>query len=147
MTRRDLLEQYRLLVIDIKILEKQSNFLQGFIGGPRPLRGVQLTGMPRGTNDPVAAIMQRKDVDDTLAQLEKKQGELVSLVREFEVIVDAIEDRRLQIIIRCYFGLGWTDEQIADQLELSRQHVNRLRLAYLDDLDGGNGNGRTTETE
>jgi DNA-directed RNA polymerase specialized sigma subunit len=103
--------------------------------------------MPRGTNDPVAAIMQRRDVDDTLAQLERKQGELVALVREFEVIVDAIEDRRLQIIIRCYFGLGWTDEQIADQLELSRQHVNRLRLAYLEDLDGGNGNGRTTETE
>ena len=47
MTKRELLENYRVLVMKIKTLEKQSAFLNQYIGGPRPLRGVQLTGMPR----------------------------------------------------------------------------------------------------
>ena len=56
------------------------------------------------------------------------------MIDEFEQIMDGIEDRRLRIIVRNYYALGWTDERIAEQLELSRQHVNRLRTAYLDEL-------------
>ena len=139
MTKRELLEQYRLLVIDIKVLDKQSAFLDGFIGGPRPIRGVQLTGMPRGTNDPVAAMIQREDVDETIIKLDERAEELRGLVGEVERIIDDIPDRRTQIIIRAYYATGWTDELIADQLELSRQHVNRLRLAYLEELDREDG--------
>ena len=58
MTKRELLENYRLLVIEIESLERQSKFLNQFIGGPRPIRAVQLTGMPHGTNDPEAAAME-----------------------------------------------------------------------------------------
>ena len=47
MTKRELLENYRMLVIEIDTLERQSKFLNQFIGGPRPLHGMQLTGMPR----------------------------------------------------------------------------------------------------
>lgn len=135
MTKRELLENYRYIVIEIETLERQSKFLNNFIGGPKPLHGVQLTGMPRGTNDPEAAILQRADTDEILDKIESKCAELRDLFEDFEEIMDAIEDRRLSIIIRDYYALGWTDERIGDQLELSRQHINRLRMAYIDALE------------
>ena len=134
MTKRELLENYRLLVIEIETLERQSKFLNQFIGGPRPVHAIQLTGMPRGTNDPEAAMLQRADTDEVLDKLEKKCAELRELVGEFEVIMDGIKDRRLQVIVRDYYALGWTDERIGDQLEITRQHVNRLRTAYIEEL-------------
>ena len=134
MTKRELLEGYRLLVIEIETLERQSKFLNQFIGGPRPVHAIQLTGMPQGTNDPEAAMLQRADTDEVLDKLEKKCAELRELVCEFEVIMDGIKDRRLQVIVRDYYALGWTDERIGDQLEITRQHVNRLRTAYIEEL-------------
>ena len=134
MTKRELLENYRDIVIEIETLERQSKFLNQFIGGPRPIHAVQLTGMPRGTNNPEAAMLQRKDTDEVLDQIEAKCRELSGMVREFELVMDKIDDRRLRIIVRNYYALGWTDERIGEQLELSRQHVNRLRTAYIEGL-------------
>ena len=134
MTKRELLENYRMLVIEIDTLERQSKFLNQFIGGPRPVHAVQLTGMPRGTNDPEAAILQCEDTDDVLDKIEERCRELRPLLEEFERIMDAIDDRRLQIIIRDYYALGWSDERIGEHVDLSRQHVNRLRTAYLEGL-------------
>ena len=134
MTKRELLENYRDIVIEIETLERQSKFLNQFIGGPKPVHAIQYTGMPHGTNDPEAAILQRNDTDDVLDKIEAKCQELRELVEEFENVMDKIDDRRLRIIVRNYYGLGWTDERIGDQLELSRQHVNRLRTAYLEGL-------------
>lgn len=134
MTKRELLENYRMLVIEIDTLERQSNFLNQFIGGPRPVHGVQLTGMPRGTNDPEAALLQREDTDDVLDKIEERCRELRPLLDEFERIMNAIEDRRLRIIIRDYYALGWSEERTGEHVGLSRQHVNRLRTAYLEGL-------------
>ena len=134
MTKRELLENYRDIVIEIETLERQSKFLNQFMGGPKPVHAVSLTGMPHGTNDPEAAMLQRKDTDDVLDKIEIKCQELRDMVDAFELILDAIDDRRLRIIVRNYYALGWTDEKIGEQLELSRQHVNRLRTAYLEGL-------------
>ena len=98
------------------------------------MKSIQLTGMPRGTNDPEAAFLQREDTNEVLDKIEAKCTELRDMVDAFEQIMDKIEDRRLRIIIRNYYALGWTDERIAEQLELSRQHVNRLRTAYIEQL-------------
>ena len=132
MTRRELLENYRYIVIEIETLERQSKFLNQFIGGPRPVRSPQLTGMPRGTNNPEAALLQREDTDEVIEKIEAKYAELKEMVNDFEIIMDAIDDPRLRIIVRNYYALGWTDDQIGEQLELSRQHVNRLRTAYIE---------------
>ena len=134
MTKRELLESYRMLVIEIDTLEHQSKFLNQFIGGPRPVRSPQLTGMPRGTNEPEAAILQREDTDDVLDKIEERCRELRPLLEEFERIMDAIEDRRLRVIIRDYYALGWSEERTGEHVGLSRQHVNRLRTAYLEGL-------------
>ena len=71
------------------------------------------------------------DVKRRGRELLAKRPELRSMVDEFEKIMDSIQDRRLRIIVRNYYALGWTDERIGDQLGLSRQHVNRLRTAYV----------------
>lgn len=134
MTKRELLENYRDIVIEIETLERQSKFLNQFIGGPRPVHAVQLTGMPRGTNDPEAALIQRQDTDEVLDKIEAKCAELRGMVDRFEMIMDAIDDRRLRIIVRNYYALGWSDEMIGVQLDLSRQHVNRLRTQYIETI-------------
>ena len=135
MKKRELLENYRDIVIEIETLERQSKFLNQFIGGPRPVHGTVLTGMPRGTNDPEAAILQRDDDAEVINKIEAKCAELREMVDEFEHIMDAIDDRRLRIIVRNYYALGWTDDRIGRQLELTQQHVNRLRTAYIESLN------------
>jgi DNA-directed RNA polymerase specialized sigma24 family protein len=134
MSTRELLENYRMTVIEIDTLERQSRFLNQYIGGPTPVRSARITGMPRGTNDSVSALLQRADDDDAIHKLERRCAELREMVDEFERVMDSIHDKRLQIIIRDYYALGWSEEEIADYMELSRQHVNRLRLGFLREL-------------
>ena len=135
MTKRELLENYRNLVIDINMMEQRLSFLSKYIGGPKPVHAVQLTGMPRGTNDPEAAIFQQQDTDsEILDKIEQRMDETRRLTARFEVILEDIEDRRLRNIIQAYYGLGHSEEQIGEEIGISRQHVNRLRTAYIDQL-------------
>ena len=147
MTRKqEILADYRLIVMEIEILEKQSKFLNKYIGGPRPLRGVQLTGMPRGTNDPEAAMLQQVEEDDPVYHIEELQKELGHMVLEYNQIINEIKDRRLSIIVQMYYGLGWTDDRIAayftdnnDENDngrrmMARQTVQKLRSDFFNSL-------------
>ena len=135
MTRRELLENYRDIVIEIKTLERQSAFLKDFLGGPRPVRSVQLTGMPRGTNEPEYAILQRADFDDAIYMLEEKENELRGLLIEFEHIVETIQDSNDRNIIRNYYALGWTDKQIGEALSFDKSTVWKRRKKIIMSLD------------
>ena len=136
MTRRELLENYRNMVIEINMMEQRLSFLSKYIGGPRPIRSVQITGMPHGTNEPEAALMQQEDTDaEILDKIEQRMMETRRLTAKFEIILEEIEDRRLRNIVQAYYGLGHSEEQIGEQIGISRQHVNRLRTAYIDALD------------
>ena len=135
MTRKqEILTDYRLIVMEIETLERQSKFLNKYIGGPRPVRSPQLTGMPRGTNDPEAAMLQTIEEEDPVYHLEELCKELKDIVLEFETVVNEIKDKRLFIIVRNYYALGWTDERIAENMELSRQTVQKLRADYFNSL-------------
>ena len=136
MTKRELLENYRNLVIDINMMEQRLEFLSRYIGGPRPVRAVQLTGMPHGTNNPEAAMMQQQDTDsEILDKLEQRMDETRRLTARFEIILEEIEDRRLRNIVQAYYGLGHSEEQIGEEIGISRQHVNRLRTAFIESVD------------
>lgn len=132
--KQEILKDYRLIVMEIETLERQSKFLNKYIGGPKPVRSVQLTGMPRGTNDPEAAMLQQVEEDDPLLHIEELSRELRRMTVEFEQIVNEIKDRRLFIVVRNYYGLGWTDERIAEHMELSRQTVQQIRADYFNSL-------------
>ena len=135
MTKRELLENYRNLVIDINMMEMRLSFLSKYIGGPKPVRSVQLTGMPHGTNDPEAAMIQQQDTDsEILEKIEQRMDETRRLTMRFETILEEIADRRLRNIVQAYYGLGHSEEQIGEEIGISRQHVNRLRTAYIEGL-------------
>lgn len=143
MTReQEILTDYRLIVMEIETLERQSKFLNKYIGGPKPVRSPQLTGMPRGTNDPEAAMLQQIEEDDPLYRIEELSEELRGMVAEFEAIVNKIQDRRLFVIVRNYYGLGWTDEKIAEYFDgddngrrmMARQTVQKIRSDYFNSL-------------
>ena len=131
---QEILTDYRLIVMEIETLERQSKFLNRYIGGPRPVRSPQLTGMPRGTNDPEAAMIQTVEENDPLFRIEELSNDLREMMLEFETIVNRIKDRRLFIIVRNYYALGWTDERIAENMELSRQTVQKVRSDYFNSL-------------
>lgn len=139
---QEILMDYRLIVMEIETLERQSEFLNKYIGGPKPVRSPQLTGMPRGTNDPEAAMLQTIEEDDPLFRIEELREELRGMVAEFEAIVNKIKDRRLFVIIRNYYGLGWTDEKIAEYFDgddngrrmMARQTVQKIRSDYFNSL-------------
>ena len=135
MTKRELLESYRLLVIEINSLEKQSAFLNQYIGGPRPVRSVRLTGMPRGTNEPEAAMMQRADCDDAIFTLERKCEELRDLLSEFEKVIEAVTDQYDRIILRNYYALGWTDRRIGEEIGFDKSTVWKRRTKAISELD------------
>lgn len=135
MTKREMLANYRLLVIEINSLEKQSAFLNQYIGGPRPVRAVQLTGMPRGTNNPEAAILQRVDNDDAIITLEKKCEELRGLLAEFERIMECVTDQYDRVILRNYYALGWTDKHIGEELGFDKSTVWKRRTKAVSALD------------
>ena len=140
--KQEILTDYRLIVMEIETLERQSKFLNKYIGGPRPVRSPQLTGMPRGTNDPEAAMLQQIEEDDPLYRIEELSEELRGMVAEFESIVNRIQDRRLFVIVRNYYGLGWTDEKIAEYFDgddngrrmMARQTVQKIRSDYFNSL-------------
>jgi DNA-directed RNA polymerase specialized sigma subunit len=137
MTKRELLENYRNLVIDINMMEQRLSFLSRYIGGPKPIHGVQLTGMPHGTNDPEAALLQQQDTDsEILEKIEQRMDETRRLTARFEVILEEIDDRRLRNIIQAYYGLGHSEERIAEEVGLSQTHVNRLRREFIEKIDG-----------
>lgn len=134
MTKRELLEKYRSIVREIDLLEKQSAFLNQYVGGPRPVRSVQLTGMPRGTNEPEAAMMQRADYDDAIYELERKSEELRELLNEFNAILDAIDDVDDRNILRAYYALNWTDERIGKWLNYDKSTIWRRRNQLMNEL-------------
>ena len=135
MTKRELLENYRLLVLEINTLERQSDFLNQFIGGPRPVRAVRLTGMPHGTNDPEAAMLQRADYDDAIYKIEQKSEELRELVSRFEQIMEMIPDKEDALILRDYYALGWTDIKIGRALGYDKSTIWKRRSKAISALD------------
>ena len=135
MTKRELLENYRLLVLEINTLERQSDFLNQFIGGPRPVRAVRLTGMPHGTNDPEAAMLQRADYDDAIYKIEQKSEELRELVSEFEQIMELVQDKEDALILRDYYALGWTDIKIGRALGYDKSTIWKRRSKAIRELD------------
>jgi hypothetical protein len=135
--KQEVLANYREITITLERLDMEVEKLSrsGFIGGPREVRSPQITGMPRGTNDPEAAIIQRNDIEEEiLASIREKQAVQYEMMLEARRIVDAIEDPRLQNIVAYYYLHGWTDEAIAERESLSQSHVNRLRTEFFNNL-------------
>lgn len=135
MTQCELVENYRLIALQVKQLDEQIEFLNKYAGGPRPVHAAQLTGMPRGTNEPEAAIMQRQDYNDSIDELEQKNAILNDYLFEFNRILDSLSDYEAVYIIRGYYALGWTDEKIGKELKYDKSTIWRKRRKIMNELN------------
>ena len=79
-------------------------------------------------------MLQQIEEDDPISHIEQLSADLREMMMEFETIVNKITDRRLFIIVRNYYALGWTDEKIAEGMDVSRQLVQKLRSDYFNSL-------------
>lgn len=147
MTVRELLDQCRTALTEITAIERQIDRLMstgapsdGSGGGIRrekvkkkskeaPEEYVSI----RGTNNPEAARSQA--VDGCEAVLKQKQQRLNEMMAEMERIIEKLSDGKARTIIRYYYGVGWSDERIADELETSREVITRRRNAAVDWLE------------
>jgi len=141
MTGRELLEDYRQMVLEVDTLERQCAYINRIVGGPTQITGIQITGMPRGTNEPEAARLQRADyvTDETdmaiLRKLEQRVSDLTGMMDMCEMVLDSVTDQKARTILRNYYALGWTDKRIARLMNYERSSITKIRMQAMDALD------------
>ena len=93
-----------------------------------------LTGMPVGKslNDKIPAAVER--ILALQDELLKQVDECNSCRKDVGLVIDTIEDTRLQTIFRYRYILGETWEVIAESLNLSSKWVRKLHEDYLQKL-------------
>ena len=142
MTVRELLNQCRTALTEIVAIERQIDLLMstgapsdGSGGGIRreKVKGADEYTVVSGTNNPEAARAQA--VDGYKAALETKKQHLEALLHEMEDVLGGLNDGRARAVLRLYYGVGWSDERIAEEMDTARQVVQKWRNAAVDYLD------------
>lgn len=131
MTRQELVVRFRWLSEEAIAIRRHMDRISK-IGGPAGIANQAITGMPRGTNDPVAASIQA--FDGYMKAWADKQCEIAKICNEFKSIIDSIIDDRCRVIVFSYYANGMTDDQIAKQMKLERSTVTKMRNETLESL-------------
>lgn len=130
MTRKELLNTYRRLVLELEELRYQL-LRTGTDGRPSGCRTMQFNGS-RSTNVPNAAALQLTEGLESLA--EQKEAELQRLAEPITRLLKEIADIRTYLVVQHYYVYGRTDEQIAQIMCISRTRANQLRTSYMKTL-------------
>jgi DNA-directed RNA polymerase specialized sigma24 family protein len=125
MTAKELLKACRYAVQEIAAIQRQMDATCFPVFGG--CKGVIITDMPHGTNDPTTAVRQALDHYEEL--LEQAKQEKAGLLEEFERMMKTVDDTFARVILRHYYGAGRTDEQIAIEMDKARETVTRRRNA------------------
>lgn len=122
----NILNNYRFAVKAVQAVQKQIDMLK-IPGAPAGLHGIN--GNDGGTNDPTSAAIQRED--GLMQTLVAKQEELAALTVEFEKIVERVADHRDQLVLRCYYALGWSDASIGREIDRTPRTAWNIRQKIL----------------
>lgn len=141
MTAREILTQCRTALTEITAIERQVDKLMtmgGPSGGGGGVRREKVKGRDEyvavgGTNNPEAARSQA--VDGYEAVLEHKKQQLNELLNEMEALLGLLADGTARTVLRYYYGVGWSDERIAEELDSSREGITRKRNAAVEWLE------------
>ncbi len=71
MKKAEKVQRCRQLVEEIKRMEKEIPGLRRLEEGPAGIFSAWPTGMPRGTNNPIMALLQRMDINEVIDRIEK----------------------------------------------------------------------------
>ena len=124
------IKEYGMALHEKRAIEHQLENL-GITGAPSGLHGMG-QGLP-GTNDRTAAAMQR--MDGLEAMLAEKLEALKLKVIRGERALEMIGYAKARVIMRSYYVLGMSDGRIAEEMQISRTTVQRIRQATELDLD------------
>lgn len=129
MNVREHLESYRQQVLLLAAIDWDLSKV-GSTGAPGGIHAQQYTDAPRGTNNMAAASLQAWD-----GLLKRRnalaQGLAGEQRQEALRIITTEQDPRTMIILMLYYLHGLTDQQIADQLFISRRQANQRRNDFL----------------
>lgn len=132
MKKTEALENFSRLQREVHILASQYTRMH-LPGAPRPLEGrpIARTG---GTNEPALAEQQHLNMlADSLRRAEKRYEEACRILNE---LLAQITDPDLKTMVVLYYAMGYTDQQIAEELLISTRTVNRRRRQYMQSLEG-----------
>lgn len=132
MTDVEVLKRYRGLMTEAMALQAHADAVT-MIGTPGGSAGQALTGMPRGTNDPLAASLQK--AQSYLDRLEITKRKLLDICGRFEQVIARILDDDDRAICRMYYGAGMTDEEIGEKISKERSTVTKRRDAVMEYLN------------
>ena len=128
MNKKELLEAYRERVIELDELRRQLARV-GTDGRPSGVQTAQYDRISRGTNDVNAAAAHLADGLEALAL--RKEEELMLLAGPIEAMLGQIDDFRTYMVVRRYYMMAETDEQVACELCITRQRANQMRRDFL----------------
>lgn len=132
MKAKELLLACKDAIKEINAIEEQIRRI-GTIGGPREMTGSVLLKKHSVTNRPDAARNQKIDAYEQV--LEEKRQHLVDLLLEFERLLDSVKDVTDRAIMRYYYGSGWTDERIAEEMEMTDRTVRGRRKNVIQQME------------
>lgn len=132
MNNATFLKQYRETIQELRVMERQLA-LSGTTGRPAGARAMRYDSMPYGTNDATSAAIQQQDGLE--AAVRALHAELADMEIRFNTLVTRARNYRERYILRQYYQLCLTDSQIAEYLDISTRHANRLRTELLAHLD------------
>ena len=132
MTDVEILQECRLATMEERAISRQIDRLV-LIGGPRDVGSQALEPAgDRKTNNATAGQLQK--LEGLIERLIRKRNENLSIITRAEAIIDRIRERKDRVIIRCYYVEGESEYEIANEMDKSRQWVNKRRNQIMDEL-------------
>ena len=132
MTDVEILQECRLATMEERAISRQIERLV-MICGPRDIGSQALEPAgDRKTNNATAGQLQK--LEGLIERLIRKRDENLSIINRAECVIDRIRERKDRVIIRCYYVEGESEYEIANDMDMSRQWVNRRRNQVLDEL-------------
>lgn len=128
------LQRYRFVFDEAWALREQADRILK-VGTPKGMSSREFKEIYIRTNDAAGASLQNYEWFET--EITRKLYEIFSMIREFEHVLDLIEDDQKRVICRMYYALLMTDEEIAEQINVDQSTVNRKRkqaLLFLQEL-------------
>ena len=132
MTDVEVLQECRLATMEERAISRQIDRL-ALICGPREIGSQALEPAgDRKTNNATAGQMQK--LEGLIERLIRKRDENISIINRAECVIDRIRERRDRVIVRCYYVEGESEYEIARDMDMSRNWVNKRRNLVLDEL-------------
>ena len=132
MTDVEILQECRLATMEERAISRQIDRLV-LICGPKGIGSQALEPAgDRKTNNATAGQLQK--LEGLIERLTMKRNENLSIINRAEGIIDRIRERKDRVIIRCYYIEGESEYEIADEMDKSRQWVNKRRNLIMDEL-------------